>query len=106
MAIAISSAVIGLILIIMGAIKKSEWVEVNVVGLSESLKYRGSLQNLDSLLQIIREKQTAKSAISETRIPVIDIVKVIRKLADLRDEGIITEEEFQEKKGKLLRNSS
>jgi hypothetical protein len=32
----------------------------------------------------------------------IDVIEMIKKLADLRDAGILTEEEFSEKKSELL----
>ena len=48
---------VGLILMIIGVILKPEWVEVNVVGLPEPVKFGGSKQDLDSLLQIIRQKR-------------------------------------------------
>jgi len=48
---------VGLILIIIGVILKPEWIEINVVGLPESVRFRGSKKDLDSLLQIIRQKR-------------------------------------------------
>jgi len=35
----------------------------------------------------------------------IDFVETIRRLAQLRDEGILTQEEFEERKRKILRDS-
>lgn len=51
------SIIVGIILVIIGIIKKSERLEVNVVGVPESEKYKGSKEDLDSLLRIVREKQ-------------------------------------------------
>ena len=105
MAIVTVGVIIGLILIVIGAVKKSEWVETNVVGVPKSVKYKGERQDLDSLLQIIRQKRTTKPDIGKTETKSTDFADTIRKLADLRNEGVITEEEFEEKKSKLLRNS-
>ena len=104
--IAIGSIGVGLILIIIGAIAKSEWIKASVVGVNDPINFSGSKQDLDSLLQIIRQKRITKSAVGKTETKVIDIADTIRKLAELRDDGIITQEEFEEKKTKLLRNSS
>lgn len=104
-AISISSLVVGLILIIIGAIKKSEWVEINVVGVSNPIKYKGSRDALDSLLQIVRQKRLAEHTPDEKEIKDVAFVETIRKLAELKDQGIITQEEFEEKKSNLLRNS-
>lgn len=98
--------IIGLIIMFIGAISKSERVEANVVGVSQPVKFSGSRQDLDSLLRIIREKRTATASISKTeRSPSADVADTIRKLAELRDEGILTQEEFEEKKTRLLQNS-
>ena len=94
-----------IILIIIGIIAKSEWVETNVVGVSKPIKYKGSRQDLDSLLKIIREKRAAENTASQRETKEGNFVDTIRKLAELRDEGIITQEEFEEKKSKILRNS-
>lgn len=51
-----AGAVVGIILIILGVVLKSERFEVTVVGLSQPLRYKGSKQNLDSLLRVIRQK--------------------------------------------------
>lgn len=99
---AIPFVLIGLILIIIGIVRKSEWVEVNVVGVSDPQKFLGEKKDLDSLLQIIRQKQVAKPTAGKTETKDIDFVETIRKLAELRDQGIITQEEFEEKKRKLL----
>jgi len=96
---------IGLVLAICGAVLKSEWVEVNVVGVSEVPKFKGPRQRLDSLLQIIREKRDAQSVTGQAVTKAIDSIEAIRKLSELRDDGIITEEEFEEKKSKLLESS-
>lgn len=50
----------GLTLIVAGIILKSERVEINVVGISSPIKFRGSRQDLDSLLQIIRQKRMVR----------------------------------------------
>jgi hypothetical protein len=102
----IALIIIGFIFIIAGAIAKSEWVEANVVGVPKPVKFEGSRQDLDSLLQIVRQKRIVKPTVGKIETKVVDIAETIRKLAELRDEGIITQEEFEEKKSKLLRNSN
>jgi len=102
---AIAGGLIGLILIIAGAVSKSEWIEANVVGVTKPRTFKGSRDNLDSLLQIIRQKQPAETFIGETEAKVVDFTETIRKLAELRDDGIITQEEFEQKKSQLLRDS-
>jgi len=97
----IIALIIGGVLILSGLTGKSEWVEINVAGVASLIKFAGSRQDLDSLLHIIRQKRTTKPAISKTETKGIDVADTIRKLADLRNEGVITEEEFEEKKSKL-----
>lgn len=101
----IALAITGLILIIAGAIAKSERVQVNVVGVSNPIEFRGSGQALDSLMHIIREKQVAEHEVAQRETKDTNFVETIRKLAELRDEGIVTQEEFEEKKRRLLRDS-
>lgn len=103
--VAAAVIIVGLILLIIGVMKKSEWVEINVVGVSNPIKYKGSRDALDSLLQIVREKRLAGPTSAQKETRAIDFTEAIRKLAELRDDGIITQEEFEEKKSKLLRNS-
>lgn len=55
----IAGAIVGVILIIIGVVAKSENIEVTVLGLSQSPKYKGSKRDLDSLLRIIRQKRLA-----------------------------------------------
>lgn len=103
--IAWASAGIGLLVIILGIFMKSEWVEVNVVGVPNPVKYKGSRVTLDSLLQIVRQKRLGEHTTDRREAKDTDFVETIRKLAELRDEGILTEEEFEEKKSKILRDS-
>lgn len=100
-----ASVGIGFLLIILGVFMKSEWVEVNVVGVPKPVKYEGSRVILDSLLQIVRQKRLTKHVTDKKETKDTDFVETIRKLAELRDEGILTQEEFEEKKSKILRNS-
>lgn len=103
-----ASVGMGCLFIILGIFIKSEWVEVNVVGVNERVKYKGSRDALDSLLQIVREKRLTEQAVQQketTDTKKLDFIETIRKLAELRDDGIITQEEFEEKKSKILKNS-
>lgn len=94
--------IIGLILIIVGAVHKEEFIEANIVGVSKLTKYKGQRQTLHALLQLIRQKQGAELRVKESTTKDIDSIEAIRKLAELRDQGILTEEEFEQKKKKLL----
>ena len=102
--IIIGSVLGGLVFIIIGAIAK-ESVTVTVVGVDDPVTYKGSKDKLDSLLQIVRTKRLTESAVSQKEARDVDFVETIRRLAQLRDEGIITQEEFEEKKNKILRDS-
>ena len=98
-------AIVGLIFIITGILAKSEWVEANVVGIPKPIKYKGERQDLDSLLKIIRQKRATEHTASQKETKDSDFIDTIRKLAELRDKGILTQEEFEEKKSKILRDS-
>jgi len=93
---------IGVVFIIIGALVKEEFVETNVVGVPDPIKYEGSRQTLHSLLQLIKEKQAAEPAAGPKETKDIASIEAIRKLAELRDQGILTQEEFEVKKRKLL----
>lgn len=103
--IIIGSVLGGLVFIIIGAIAKSESVMVKVVGVDDPVTYKGSTDELDSLLQIVRTKRLTESALSQKEARGMDFIETIRRLAQLRDEGILTQEEFEEKKSKILRDS-
>lgn len=49
-----------------------------------------------------RQKQGTKPKAEERETKDIDSIEAIRKLAELRDQGILTQEEFEQKKKKLL----
>lgn len=63
----IAGAIVGVILIIIGVVAKSENIEVTVLGLSQSPKYKGSRKDLDSLLRIIRQKRIAHATTSSDK---------------------------------------
>jgi len=94
--------IIGLVLIIVGAVHKEEFIEANIVGVSKPTKYKGQRQTLHALLRLIREKQAAESKDKKQETRDIDSIEAIRKLAELKDQGILTQEEFEQKKKKLL----
>lgn len=94
--------IIGLILIIVGAVHKEEFLEANIVGVSKLTKYKGQRQTLHALLRLIREKQAVEFRDKEQETKEIDSIEAIRKLAELKDQGILTQEEFEQKKKKLL----
>ncbi len=95
----------GFLFIILGVFKKTERVEVNVVGVPEPVRYKGERVVLDSLLHIVRQKRLTEPVTDKKETKDTDFVETIRKLAELRDDGILTQEEFEEKKSKILRNS-
>jgi len=97
-----SFLVIGVVFIIIGALVREEFVEANIVGAPDPIKYEGSRQTLHSLMQLIGEKQAAEPAAGPKETKDIDSIEAIRKLAELRDQGILTQEEFEEKKRELL----
>jgi DNA-directed RNA polymerase subunit RPC12/RpoP len=94
--------VIGFVLVIFGALLREEFVEVTVVGVPDPIRYEGPRQTLQSLVQLIGEKQAAEPAARPEETEGIDFIEEIRKLAELRDQGILTQEEFEEQKRKLL----
>jgi hypothetical protein len=49
-----------------------------------------------------KQKQATKPEAKERETKEIDSIEAIRKLAELRDQGILTQEEFEQKKKKLL----
>ncbi|MFT4413322.1 SHOCT domain-containing protein [Fredinandcohnia humi] len=56
-------------------------------------------QELKSLIDSLLHSNPIQTASSNTSI---DIADQIKKLADLRDSGILTDEEFNDKKKQLL----
>jgi hypothetical protein len=51
---------IGFFLMLLSAILKPEWVEVSVFGMPHRIKWPGSKDKLDALLQIVRKMRTTK----------------------------------------------
>ena len=94
--------VIGFVLIIAGALLREEFVEVNVVGVPDRIRYEGPRQTLQSLVRLIGEKQAAEPAAKPEETEGIDFIEEIRKLAELKDQGILTQEEFEEQKRRIL----
>lgn len=58
--------------------------------------------NVDQFLSIVGDRIGKKGTTTVENPTVPDVADQIRKLAALRDEGILTEEEFTEKKKQLL----
>jgi hypothetical protein len=97
--------IIGIIFIIIGIFYKTEFIATNVIGVDSPIVYKGHRQELDSLLKIIREKQNTTQSRDITVSNEQDFTVTLRKLAELKDEGIITQEEFENKKTQILGNS-
>ncbi|MEW6141914.1 MAG: SHOCT domain-containing protein [Chloroflexota bacterium] len=94
---------LGLILFVVFMLHRPEWVEVHVVGVHNPLKLTGSRKGLDSLLRTIREKRATLSPSASTSTQSPDVSEQIRRLAQLKEEGILTEQEFEQKKAELLK---
>lgn len=63
-------------------------------------------RNVDALFQSLDQKLYARAAISASGSPPLPsstILEQIRQLAALRDQGVLTDEEFQAKKAELLK---
>ncbi|MGD9142761.1 MAG: SHOCT domain-containing protein [Dehalococcoidia bacterium] len=97
--------IIGIIFIIIGIFYKTEFIATNVIGADSPIVYKGHRQELDSLLKIIREKQNTTQSRDITVSNEQDFTVTLRKLAELKEEGIITQEEFENKKTQILGNS-
>jgi flagellar basal body-associated protein FliL len=54
------------------------------------------------LVQLIERKQATKPEAEESKTKEIASIEAVRKLAELRDQGVLTQEEFEQKKKKLL----
>jgi len=61
--------------------------------------------NLGEFMTVVQSRinETKSSPLSPTASGDVDIADQIKKLADLRDAGILSEEEFSEKKAELLK---
>ncbi|MNB67242.1 hypothetical protein D3C81_309200 [compost metagenome] len=60
-----------------------------------------NIGEVDSFMSVIQEKAGKKEQSADSKESV-DVVDQIKRLAELRDQGILTEEEFSAKKQKLL----
>ncbi|MFZ0926670.1 MAG: SHOCT domain-containing protein [Halobacteriota archaeon] len=67
-------------------------------------------ENADKIIGIVHQHQDAASSSSYTPVPAqqptvtgINVADELKKLAELKSEGILTDEEFAEQKKKLLR---
>jgi len=96
--------IVGLILIVAGFVPTNQ-VEMTVVGLAIPLKLKGDMVELDLLLKIVRDKRVNERTAEQKQPSNTDFAETIRKLSELRDEGILTQDEFEEKKKKLLGDS-
>ncbi|MFC1915134.1 SHOCT domain-containing protein [Chloroflexota bacterium] len=98
--------IIGLAFAIGAIFIKTEWVEINVVGLRDPIYYRGDREELDSLLYLVRQNRISASASGQKENAEISAIAIIKQFAELRDKGILTQEEFEEKKRGVLRDFS
>ena len=59
---------------------------------------------LDSLLNLVREKRASEHSPPREKPRNSDPVETLRRLAELRSEGILTQEEFEDKKRQVLKS--
>lgn len=59
-------------------------------------------QACEDLMQLVGEPRRTKRDVTQPKTPEESPVDAIRQLAALRDEGLITAEEFEAKKAELL----
>ena len=96
--------VIGLAFAIGAIFVKAESVAIIVVGLRMSINYRGNRERLDSLLYFVRQNKMLESPSRQKENVEVSAVVILKQLAELRDKGILTPEEFEEKKKRILRD--
>ncbi len=75
-------------------------VKIHASGNSLEMDWIPKDDNADEFVKAVKAQMTAYKP--STAQPVIDPADQIKKLADLRDAGILTEEEFSAKKKQLL----
>jgi hypothetical protein len=74
-----------------------------VVGYAFCIKEHREATEMDWMLtRWGKQKQAAKPESKEMQTKDIDSAEAIRKLAELRDQGVLTQDEFEQKKKKLL----
>jgi len=95
--------VIGLALAIGAIFVKAESVEISVVGL-RTINYRGNREELDSLLYLVRQNKILEPPSKQKEDVGMSFAVILKQLAELRDKGILTPEEFEEKKKRILRD--
>ena len=59
-------------------------------------------KNINLVMDALSEQLKSYTPIDNEKKPQIDLADQIRKLADLKDSGILTESEFEQKKKQLL----
>ena len=96
--------IIGLAFAIGAVFVRTEWVEISVVGLHSPICYRGDKEELNSLLYIVRQNKTSASVLRKEDEGIGDVA-ILRQLAELRDKGILTAEEFEENGWEAVKNA-
>jgi Short C-terminal domain len=76
------------------------YIQLAAAGSSAKFSTRGR-ENVDRLVAIIRDRIAAASPAAQGA-PDVDVAQEIRAVASLRDDGLITEDEYQQKKAQLL----
>jgi hypothetical protein len=96
--------IIGLAFAIWAIFRRPEWVAITVVGLLKPIPYHGDRDDLDSLLYLVRQNKVSVAASQQKENVENRAVNLIKQLAELRDKGVLTQEEFEQKKGQVLRD--
>jgi hypothetical protein len=96
---------VGVISIILFFFYKTYLIELNVVGIQNIIHYSGDNKKLQALLKVIRDKKEYLKSVNFSPPMQSNVaVDTIKKLGELRDRGLITPQEFEEKKRKLLKD--
>lgn len=64
---------------------------------------RGQVGSLRNRIELASSKSNILQTLRGEKVDMPDVAEQIRKLAQLRDDGILTEEEFESKKAELLK---
>jgi len=96
--------IIGLAFAIGAIFIKKERVKIDVVGLRDAIPYHGDREELDSLLYLVRQNKVLVAASQKKENTENSAINLIKQLAELRDKGVLTQEEFEQKKGQVLRD--
>jgi hypothetical protein len=79
------------------------WSYIQLTAAGSSAKFSGvGRENLNRLVGIMRDRIGVTTSNAARGTPPVEVAAEIRAVASLRDDGLITEEEFQAKKTQFL----